>query len=337
MTVLPGFAGGRAPVPASELVRPPMLKPGDVAGLITPATYVSDPDRLALAVRTVKYFGLEPRFGRNVRRRNGYLGGTVEERLDDLHSMFRDPDVRAVFAIRGGYGSTQLLDRIDYGLIRSNPKVFVGYSDITALHLAIHKFAGLVTFHGPILLSEFTDYTQKCFRKALFEAAPIGPVTNPPDANALRPAHPLRTIRQGKVSGRLIGGNLTLASMLMGTPFEFDTKGRLLFLEDVDEQPYAIDRLLTQMRLAGKLQSAAGIVFGECSGCGPREFQPSFDSTLSLGEVLDAILGGLNVPVLSGLTIGHTGDQLTLPLGVMSSLDADKGELVIEEAGVTMR
>jgi muramoyltetrapeptide carboxypeptidase len=316
------------------LVRPRALREGDTVGLITPATYVSDPDRLALAARTVKYFGLRPKMGRNVGKRIGYLGGTDQQRLDDLHDMFRDPEVKAVFAIRGGYGSEHLLDRIDYGLLRSNPKVFLGYSDITAMHLAIQKRAALVTFHGPVMISGFSEFTQRAFRRALFETQPLGALTNPPDANPLRPAHTLRTIRPGKARGRLIGGNLTLASTTMGTPYEMDTRGCIVFLEDVDEEPYGLDRMLTQLRLAGKLEAAAGIVFGECGNCGPREFRPSFESTFSVGEVLDRILGDLKIPVLAGLTIGHTDDQLTLPLGLMATLDADKGELAIEEAGV---
>lgn len=302
-------------------------------GLITPATYVSDPDRLALAARTMKYFGLKMKLGRHVGQRLGYLGGSDRERLDDLHDMFRDPEINAVFAIRGGYGSARLLDRIDYGLLRANPKIFLGYSDITAMHLAIHKLAGLVTFHGPMVLAEFTEYTQDCFRRVLFEPKPLGRLTNPPETSQLRPAHPLRTVRPGKAAGRLIGGNLSLICSTLGTPFEIETRGRILFIEDVDEQPYSLDRMLTQLRLAGKLQAAAGIIFGECHDCRPRDYQPSFDSTLSVGEVIDEILGKFDIPVLSGLTIGHTGDQLTLPLGVLATLDADKGELVIEEAG----
>jgi len=131
-----------------------------------------------------------------------------------------------------------------------------------------------------------------------------------------------------------VGGNLTLISTTMGTPYEIDTRGRILLLEDIDEQPYSIDRMLTQLRLAGKLDAAAGVIFGECNACRPSDYKPAFESTLSLGEVLDEILGKLRIPVLSGLTFGHTDDQLTLPLGVMAALDADKGELVIEEAGV---
>lgn len=328
------LAAGAAPDDRPP-IRPPVLHPGDTVGLITPATYVSDPDSLAKAARTMKYFGLKTKLGKNVGKRYGYLGGTDQERLGDLHEMFRDPEVKAVFAIRGGYGSAHLLDRIDYGLIRRNPKIFIGYSDITAMHLAIQRHAGLVTLHGPMVLAEFTDFTQAWFRRALFDSRPLGVVTGPPETNQLRPAHTLRTIRPGKARGRLTGGNLTLVSATMGTPYEIETRGRILLLEDTDEQPYSIDRMLTQLRLAGKLESAAGIVFGECHECQPREFKPSFENTLSLGEVLDDILGKLNLPVLSGLTIGHTGDQLTLPLGVMAALDADRGELTVEEPAVT--
>jgi muramoyltetrapeptide carboxypeptidase len=335
--MLLGAAGALAARPQlrRDLIKPACLKSGDTVALITPATYVSDPDALVTAERTVRYFGLNPHFGKNVRKRRGYLGGTVAERLEDLHSAFADSKVKGVFAVRGGYGSGQLLDKIDYDLIRKNPKVFAGYSDITAMHLAIHKRTGLVTFHGPVTLSGFTDYTTEHFRRALFQKEPLGVLKNPAEANQLRPRHTTRTVRPGKARGRLIGGNLSLVAATMGTPYEIDTTGRILFLEDVGEQPYSVDRMLTNLRLAGKLKAAAGIVFGECSECTPREFRPSFASTLSLGEVLDDILGGLDIPVLSGLTIGHTSDQLTLPLGVMATLDADRGELTIEEPACT--
>jgi muramoyltetrapeptide carboxypeptidase len=316
------------------LIRPKALRQGDTVGLITPSTYVSDPDSLATAARTLEYFGLRMKMGRNVRKRAGYLGGAVAERLADLHEMFRDPEVKAVFAIRGGYGAEHLLDGIDYDLIRRNPKIFLGYSDITALHLAIQKKAGLVTFHGPVILSGFSEYTQTWFRKALFSTEPLGTLANPPETNRLRPRHTVRTIRPGRARGPLIGGNLTLISTTMGTPYEIETRGRILFLEDVGEEPYSIDRMLTQLRLAGKLASAAGIVFGECRDCRPRDYQPSFNSTFTLGEVLDEILGQVKVPMFSGLTFGHTDDQLTLPEGVMTTLDADRGELTVEEAAL---
>lgn len=320
---------------SAALIHPPMLRAGDTVGLITPATYVADPDQLALVERTLKYFNLRAKFGKNVGKRTGYFSNPIDGRLDDFHDMFRDKDVRAVFCIRGGYGSGQLLDRIDYDLVRRNPKIFLGYSDITAMHLAINKLARLITFHGPVAVSRYTNYTQNSFRKALFEPQPIGDLTNPTESDVLRPAHTLRQIRQGRASGALIGGNLTLVSMLMGTPYEIETRGRILFLEDVDEEPYSIDRMLTQLRLAGKFKEVAGIVFGECKDCRARDYKPSLGNPYSLGEVLDNAFGDLNVPVLSGLTIGHTDDQLTLPLGVQATLDAGNGTLTIKESAVT--
>jgi muramoyltetrapeptide carboxypeptidase len=316
------------------LSRPRALRPGDAVGLVTPATEVPDPDRLALAEHTIKYLGLRVKRGKNVGRRSGTYRESVEARLDDLHSMFRDPEVRGVFAIRGGYGSAHLLDRIDYDLIRRNPKVFVGYSDITAMHLAINRHARLVTFHGPIVLSRFTDYTQQHFRKVLFETAPPGRLTNPPESNELRPAHTLRAVRPGTATGTLVGGNLSLIVSTLGTPYEIDTRGKILFLEDVEEQAYSIDRMLTQLRLAGKLKDAAGIIWGECDGCGPRDYKPSTVLPFTVGEVVDNLLGALQIPVLSGLTIGHTSDQLTLPLGVTATLDAAAGTLDLKESGV---
>ncbi|MDQ1522249.1 MAG: muramoyltetrapeptide carboxypeptidase [Pyrinomonadaceae bacterium] len=317
-----------------SLLRPRALKAGDTVALVTPATEVPDPERLALAEHTIKYLGLRVKRARNVGLRFGTYRESVAARLDDLHASFRDPEVRGVFAVRGGYGSAHLLDRIDYDLIRRNPKVFVGYSDITAMHLAFNRHARLVTFHGPIVLSRFTDYTLRHFRKVLFEITPPGKLTNPPETNELRPTHALRAVRPGTATGQLVGGNLSLVVSTLGTPYEIDTRGKILFLEDVEEQAYSIDRMLTQLRLAGKLKDAAGIIWGECDGCGPRDYKPSTVIPFSVGEVVDNLLGALEVPVLSGLTIGHTNDQLTLPLGVNATLDATAGTLELKEAGV---
>ncbi len=319
-----------AAAPVSSLTRPRALRPGDTVGLITPSSYVSDPDELEFAARVVRFFDLRLKTGKNVGQRAGYLAGSVAQRVSDLHDMFRDPEVKAIFAVRGGYGAAQLLDRLDYELIRHNPKIFLGYSDITALHLAIQKRAGLVTFHGPVAITHLSPWSQNGLRKALFEAQPIGLVTNPPDSNSLRPAHTMRTVRSGKARGQLAGGNLTLISTTLGTPFEIETRGRILLLEDVEEDIYRIDRMLTHLRLAGKLDGVAGIVFGECKNCPPQ----GHTSAYSLGEVIDYLLGPLNIPVLFGLSFGHTEDQVTLPLGAMATLDAGAQQLIVEEAGV---
>lgn len=327
-------AGGVSAMQSNSktIVRPRALRPGDTVGLITPSTYVTDPDRLELVRRTIDYLGLKAKWGANVGKREGYLGGSIQARIDDLHAAFADPGIKAIFCVRGGYGSAMLLDRIDFPLIRRNPKIFVGYSDITALHLGIHQQTGLVTFHGPVTLSRFSDYTLDCFKRALFEPKPLGVLGNPAEKNQLRPNHLTRVIRPGKATGPLTGGNLTLISTTMGTPWEIDTAGKILFIEGVDEQPYSMDRMLTQLRLAGKFRDVKGLIIGECAGCVPRDYKPSFESTFSLGEVLDNILGDLKVPVLTGMTIGHTEDQLTLPLGVSATLDTAAATLTIEEA-----
>ena len=323
-----------AAIGAPKIMKPKVLKKGDTVGFVTPSTYVSSPDEIATALRTAEYFGLKVKMGPNVRKRAGYLGGSITERAGDVNAMFADAEVKAIFAIRGGYGSAQILPALDYDAIAKNPKIFQGYSDITAMHLAIHQKTGLVTFHGPVMLSGFTPYTIEHFRRALFETKPIGSVTNPAESNPLRPNHTLRTVKGGKARGPIVAGNLTLISTTMGTPYEIDTRGKILCIEDVGEEPYSMDRMLTQLRLSGKLDAAAGVVFGECSRCAPRDYRPGFDSNFSLGEIVDDILGGLRIPVLAGLTFGHTADQLTLPLGCMAALDADAGTLTIEESGV---
>src|SRR5579884_453500 len=334
-------AAVRADAPAAPaLIKPAPLHTGDTVGLITPSSNVADPAELELAVRAVRYLGLNPRLGRNTNKRRGYLAGTVQERLDDLHAMFRDPDVRGIWCIRGGYGAPQLLDQIDYSLVRANLKVFLGYSDITALHLAFNRLAGLVTFHGPVVIFHggvthlSSSYTVGNLQRVLFQTGPIGRLTIPPAPNPLAAQHRIQTIRPGQAHGRLIGGNLSLIASLMGTPYEVDSRNAILFTEEIGEAAYRVDRMLTQLRLAGKLNAAAGVVFGECTECGSGDCKPAFDSTLSVTEVLNGIIGQARVPAFSGLTIGHTAEQLTLPVGVPATIDADRGELVIEEGGV---
>ena len=310
-----------------KLVKPPALKAGDLVGLITPASNVVNPGDWARMEQSMRGLDLEIRLGKNVRRNGsgsrGYIAGSIDERLADLHEMFRDPAVKGIFAIRGGYGAPQLLDRIDYELVRKNPKIFVGYSDITALHLAFHQKLGLVTFHGPTANSKFPPFTLSHFRKAMFSAEPLGPVLNPAE---------MRQVKGGTASGRLVVGNLSLISNLMGTPFEIDTRDKILMLEDVGEEAFRIDRMLTQLKLAGKLDHVAGVVWGECEKC---KSTPGVDVPLTEREVVDRILGGLGVPVLAGLSFGHTDDQLTLPQGVMATLNATAGTLTIEESAVT--
>ncbi|HSE62213.1 MAG TPA: LD-carboxypeptidase [Thermoanaerobaculia bacterium] len=319
-----------ATTPLPSPIKPRILHPGDTVGLIAPASYTFDLWRLDDAATRVRALGLEPKFGSHVRGRRGFLSGTDDERLEDLHAMFRDPGVAAVFALQGGYGTPRLLDRIDYELVRKNPKILLGYSDITGLHLAIGRRAGLVTFHGPNMIGSLPPRTLELLKKALFVPEPLGDVTNPEEADPLNAEFPLRTVSPGVARGRMVGGNLTLVSATMGTPFEIETKDRILLLEDTGEAPYRIDRMLVQLKLAGKLQQAAGIVFGTCTDCGPS--RSSFELSLSLSEVLDEMLGSLGKPVLAGILFGHTKEKAIIPLGVEAELDAGAKRLTIVEA-----
>jgi muramoyltetrapeptide carboxypeptidase len=313
------------------MVKPRTLKPGDTVGLITPSSYVFDTWRIDLAAaRLEATLGVKCRLGKHVTSRHGYMAGTEKERLEDLHAMFADSSVAGVFCLEGGYGTERLLSGIDYELLRKNPKVFLGYSDITGLHLAITRKAGLVTFHGPVATGSMPAWSLASLKKALFSAEPIGELANPPEDDQNWPSFPLHTVSPGKARGVIAGGNLTLVSTTMGTPYEIETKGKILFLEDTGEAPYRVDRMLTQLKLAGKLQEAAGIVWGTCTECTPAK--SSFEVNLSMSDLLDEILGDLGKPVLAGLVFGHTKEKATIPIGVEADLDAGAKRVAILEA-----
>ena len=330
-----GAAARPKPTPAAvsaprPMVKPRALKAGDTVGLIAPSSYIFEVWRIEDAVARLESLGIKTKLGKYAKGRHGYMAGTEKERLEDLHGMFADREVAGVFCLGGGYGTPRLLDGIDYELLRRNPKIFLGFSDITGLHLAITKKAGLVTFHGPVAMSSLPPWTLGYFRKALFNPEPIGELTNPPEDDPLSPAFPLHTLSPGRARGQITGGNLSLVCATMGTPYEIDTKGRLLFLEDTGEAPYRVDRMLTQLRLAGKLAEAAGIVWGTCTDCTPAK--SSFEINLSLSELLEELLGGLGKPVLAGLVFGHTKEKATIPFGVDAELDAGAKKVTIVEA-----
>lgn len=312
------------------LIKPKKLSPGDSIGIIAPGSAVNSPDDYLRVEEIANHYDLKLIYAKNVKKGSGYKSRSIRERVDDIHEMFINKDVAGVFCIRGGYGSSQLLDSISFDLIRRNPKIFVGYSDITALHLAIQKTVGLVTFHGPVMLSNFSELTERSFRQNLFTESPAGILANPNLKSPVRIVHPVRTITPGRVRGSLTGGNLSLISALMGTRYEIDTKGRILFIEDVDEPPYKIDRYLTQLHSSGKLSQAAGIVFGMCVNCTTGLSASTWDK--SLGEVLDDIIKPLNIPAFYGLAFGHHSDQFTIPYSISAELNADDCTLNITEA-----
>lgn len=320
-----------APKP-KKMMRPARLRKGDSIGLITPASYIED-DSLEKAVTHLESLGLKVVMGRHIRSLYGNMAGTDAERLADLHNMFINPAIKGIWCARGGYGSARLLDQLDYRLIRRNPKVLVGYSDITALHCAILQQSGLVTFHGPVGSSELTDYTRSEVESILF--TPPAEYTISVAAAQLEEAktddaYTPQTIIPGRAEGKLLGGNLSLLAALAGTPYLPDFKGKLLFIEDIGEKPYRIDRMLTTLRQNQGFRQAAGIVLGVFADCEASENSRS----LSLQETLKDRLGDLEIPVLYGLSFGHVDNMTVLPMGVKARLDTEQQTLTLLETGV---
>ena len=306
------------------LRKPPALRPGSTLGLVAPAGYPPDPEAAGRGIRRLKSLGFGVQTGRFWGRKSGYLAGTDQERAADLMEMFTDPTVDGIVCLRGGYGSMRLIPYLDFQLISKNPKVFVGFSDITTLHLALTRLAGFVTFHGPMVASDFgggaTAYTVEYFRRAVTAPGVIGEIVRPNDGARVE------TINGGRAVGTLTGGNLTLVAASLGTSFEIQTKGSILFLEEMGEESYRVDRMLTQLKLAGKLDRVAGIVFGRSTGGATKG--------VGLREAVREILGPVGVPAVYGLALGHEADKVTLPLGVRAGLDADRGLLVVTEPAV---
>ncbi len=335
MSLLWKNAAAQASESHRPLVKPPRLKKGDTIGLVTPASGPFEASTIWKTRARLEHLGFRVKLAKHISETYGYLAGSDADRAADLHTMFRDDAVRAIVALRGGYGSGRLLKYLDFELIRKHPKILIGYSDITSLLLMITKLAGLVTFHGPVGVSDFSDYTQKYFWGLLTTTRPMGAIDFPQPDDPLLPANLTWSIHGGRASGKLVGGNLTLVCASLGTPYEIDTRGRVLFLEEVEEEPYSIDRMLTQLDNAGKLEEAAAIVLGKCAGCGPRKFNPGFDRTLSVEEVYHDRLGKLKKPILVDLHIGHISDKITVPLGIRATVDADKRQFIFEDAAVS--
>lgn len=333
--LVPSLWAGGKPQTMPSIIKPPRLQPGDTVGLITPASPPFNVHQtLIAATEKMQNLGFRVKVGTHVGKKWGFLAGSDAERVADIHAMLRDPEVKALIAVRGGYGSARLLPLLDKELIRKHPKIIVGYSDITALGVGIFQLTGLVTFHGPVAISTFTDYTRRYFLEVLGNPDPVGEIADPPYEANLQSSNRVWTIRGGTAQGRLIGGNLTLLVATLGTPYEVDTNGRILFIEEVGEEPYDVDRMLTQLAHAGKLQQCAGIVFDRMPSIKPATYDPAFNSNLSVEEVVVDHVGKLGIPVCFGLSLGHVKHKPTLPNGILAELDADKGRLRLLEGAV---
>jgi muramoyltetrapeptide carboxypeptidase len=307
--------------------------------VIAPASAPPEPEKVDAAVAVLEGLGFKVRLARNARKRLGFLAGSDRDRAADLMRMFTDRRVNAVLCVRGGYGTARLLARLDYAAIRANPKIFVGYSDITSLHCAFLTRARLITFHGPMLNSDFAnrampEFTLRSFLRTLGStAAEIrGPAL---DLTAGYTGKTVQVLRPGLARGQLIGGNLTLLSTMMGTPWEPPFRNRILFFEDLAESPYRLDRLLTHLLNCGKLQQVAGIAVGINQDCdGPKVKKPA-EYHQTAAEVLRERLRPLRIPVVTGLPFGHGPDNATLPIGARVTLDATRGRLSLTRPAVS--
>lgn len=291
-------------------------------GLVSPSSAINDPFDLQLGQEVMQALGFKVKTGEHYAQRRGHLAGSDAGRAGDINAMFADPEVRAVICVRGGSGAARLLPLLDYDAIRRNPKALLGYSDITALHSAIHARTGLVTFHGPNASGSWNGFNVDQFERMFFnrELMQYRNVTDAGDELVQRRNRTV-TVTGGKARGELVGGNLTVLVALAGTPYLPDFSGKILFLEDVSEAPYRIDRMLTTLKLMGVLDRIAGVIFGECTDCEPGDGYGS----LTIPQILDDHLKPLKIPAYHGAMIGHIRQQFIVPVGGKVEMDADAG------------
>lgn len=308
------------------------MKTGDTIGLIAPAGYVSEKESEE-AIANLESLGFKVVKGKHLLQRSGYLAGADEQRAEDINAMFADKNINGIVCIRGGYGCARLLHLLDYKMIRRNPKVLVGYSDITSLLYAIFSQTGLICFHGPVGTSTYNEYSVANFTATLMNPNLLYNFYNA-EPEKDKAEQNIYSIRSGKATGRLVGGNLSIAASLVGTPYDVDTNGAIIFLEEIREEPYRIDRMLTQMIQAKKFDNAAAVMLGVFSRCEAKENLEGSITSFTLSEVLYDRLYSLGVPVIYGMSFGHVTNKMTIPFGCNAALDVDNQILRFEELPV---
>lgn len=317
----------------TSVLKPRKLKPGSGVGLVSPAGTTFITEDINIVQDAVKALGLVPYLAPHVLDKYGYLAGNDRDRAADINQFFADARIDLVLPIRGGWGCARILPYLDYELIKNNPKIIVGFSDLTALLIAIYTKTGLITFHGPNGFSSWRTDQVKSFRETLFLGNKIN-FANQRDADdnnrLMQVKNRIRTINPGTARGKLIGGNLSVLSAIVGSPYVPDFKGHILFVEDVGENIYRIDRLLTHLKVAGILDDLSGFIFGQCTNCLPDGDYAS----LTLEEVIDDHIKPLGIPAWSGAQIGHIEPILTLPMGIEVDINADVGTINYLESGV---
>ncbi len=323
---LAGAGGAMAATAPGKRLLPVPLNRGDTVGLVSPSAATDDLLNLQLAREVLEALGLKVRTGAHYASRRGHLAGTDAERAGDLNTMFADTQIKGIICARGGSGAARILPLLDYDAIRRNPKVLLGYSDITALHNAIQARTGLVTFHGPNGTGSWNKFNADQFRRLFFDRELIQYQNESDDDKELVPrTNRITTLTGGKARGELVGGNLTVLTALAGSPYLPDFTGKILFLEDVSEAPYRVDRMFSTLKLMGALDKIAGVIFGECTDCSPGNGYGS----LTLAQVLEDYIKPLGIPAYSGAMIGHIRRQFIVPVGGRVEMDADAGSFCL--------
>ncbi|NWG28235.1 MAG: LD-carboxypeptidase [Ignavibacteriaceae bacterium] len=312
-----------------RLIKPPKLREGDTIALVTPGSYITQQEQEE-SISNLRSLGFNVTYTNRLMQKNGYFSANDKERAIDLNEMFERKDVRGIMCARGGYGCARILPYLDYDLIQNNPKVLIGFSDVTAIQYAIYKKSDLITFHGPVSISTFSSFSVKNFRNVLLNPTQELELENSATGNNYNP-YGITIISQGKAEGELVGGNLSIVVSLIGTEYDIDFSGKIIFLEEFIEEPYRIDRMLTQMIHAGKFENAGGIALGVFKLCEPDKANPAFNGSFSLMEVLTDRLGNLGIPVVYGLSFGHVADKFTLPFGGKAELNTDDKQLKLLE------
>ncbi len=307
---------------SKKLIRPKRLKEGDAVGVVAPAGPV-DPEFLEKGLKILRRMKLKPVLGKHVFARRGYLAGKDGERADDLMSMFKNPDVKAILCARGGYGVNRLLPLLKPTIIRKNPKIVVGASDITLLLLYLAKKCSLVAFHGPMVGGNFGQYGMKKTKKQFHDL-----LTGQPEGKTLVSTQ-AKVLNPGVGKGEITGGCLTLLCRSLGTPYEIQTHNKILLIEDVNEAPYRIDGMLWQLKAAGKFKDVKGIVLGEMVNCHPKK-----TGTEAMGRLYHEMFDGLSIPIVTNFPIGHGKEMWTLPFGVSATLNAEAKTIQLQHCGV---
>lgn len=309
-----------------KFIKPKRLKKGDVIGICAPASPPESDDKLEKGIRYLEKCGYRIEAGKNIRRRHGYLAGTDKERADDINGLFANKNVRAIFTVRGGYGSHRILRRIDYHMIRHNPKIFLGYSDVTAIHFAILSRTGLLAFSGPMVAVEFADGLGGAHEERFWRM--LTSDKNPPAVAARKNKRLVKV--PGDAAGRLLAGNLSIVTGLIGTPYFPSFRRPIFLMEEIDERPYKIDRMFQNLKLAGLMDGAGGFILGEFSCCTPAPKKQS----LRITEVLKETFHGVPYPVLSGIRYGHVINSISFPIGANVRINGTTDTLEFLEAGV---